>query len=133
MYNTTVQPALLDQDYLHINFHEAGFSYLLPEILRLFREQSAIYLQSLETFLKQNNLKGLSEEAHSLKGAAGSVGAVALAQAAEAIENSVAHTDLTTATALITQLRSISQLTDAAIVTELEQLAFQLNDEKKPS
>lgn len=130
MHTTSDQLPLLDQKYLQQNFHEVGFSYLLPEILGLFREQSAIYLQALETHLNQGDLKGLAEEAHSLKGAAGSVGAAALAEAAETIENSAANTDHITATTLVTHLNSISQRTDAAIVTELEQLASQLTNDR---
>lgn len=133
MHTTSDKLPLLDQKYLLQNFHEVGFSYLLPEILVLFREQSAIYLQSLETCLNQGDLKGLSTEAHSLKGAAGSVGAAALAEAAETIEDSAADTDHAAATALLTHLRTISKQTDEAIVTELEHLVSQQANEKKPS
>jgi HPt (histidine-containing phosphotransfer) domain-containing protein len=129
MHNDTDQPALLDHDYLQINYHEAGFSYLLPELLELFREQSAIYLQSLEECLGQGNLKGLSEEAHSLKGAAGSVGAAALAEAAQTLENTVIHADIATATALVTHLSRVSKLTDSAIAAELELLANQQDND----
>jgi len=127
MHNNKDLPVLLDHDYLQANYHEAGFSYLLPELLELFRTQSAIYLQSLETLLGQGNLKGLSEEAHSLKGAAGSVGAAALAEAAQTLENTVKNADIATATALVLHLSTLSKLTDSAIIEELEQLAAQQN------
>ncbi|MBV5349981.1 Hpt domain-containing protein [bacterium] len=129
MHNNTDHPPLLDHDYLQINYHEAGFSYLLPELLQLFREQSALYLQSLEKFLGQSNFKGLSLEAHSLKGAAGSVGAAALAEAAQTLEQTVLATDMTTATALVMHLSRLSKLTDSAIAAELELLANQQDND----
>lgn len=116
------QPALLDHDYLQTNYHEPGFGYLLPELLELFRQQSAVYLQTLEALLGQENLQGLSEEAHALKGAAGSVGAAALAEAAQTVETSILKADPATAAALIRHLSELSKQTDKVIVTELKRL-----------
>lgn len=75
--------ALLDYHYLQENYYQVGFSYLLPEILELFRNQAALYLKAIEQHLMQGNLQELAQEAHTLKGAAGSVGAAALAQLAQ--------------------------------------------------
>lgn len=120
--------AVLDQDYLRVNYHQAGFSYLLPEILALFRRQAAIYLQSIEQHLMQANLHELALEAHTLKGAAGSVGAAALAQIAQHLEETVPDSDIAAVTLLVDSLREITDRTDAAITAELVRLAAETDD-----
>ncbi|ACD96312.1 Hpt domain-containing protein [Trichlorobacter lovleyi] len=120
--------AVLDQDYLRVNYHQAGFSYLLPEILALFRRQAAIYLQSIEQHLMQANLHELALEAHTLKGAAGSVGAAALAQIAQHLEETVPDSDIAAVTLLVDSLREITDRTDAAITAELARLAAETDD-----
>lgn len=119
----------LDQNYLRINYHEAGFGYLLPEILTLFHGQATIYLHAIEQHLLQGNVPALVSEAHALKGAAGSVGAAALAQVAEQLEDNASPGDLALLASLVDQLRRATALTDVAIVAELEQLATE--DDKK--
>ncbi len=113
----------LDQDYLRINYHEAGFSYLLPEILELFHGQIRIYLQNIEQLYLKGDLQGLAAEAHTLKGSAGSVGATALAAAAAVLEHHTASSDSITLNEQLDQLRQTVTLTDAAIVVELARLA----------
>lgn len=120
--------AVLDQDYLRVNYHQAGFSYLLPEILALFRRQAAIYLQSIEQLLMQANLHELAQEAHTLKGAAGSVGAAALAQIAQHLEETAPDSNIAAVTLLVDSLREITDLTDAAIAAELARLAIETDD-----
>lgn len=120
--------AVLDQDYLRVNYHQAGFSYLLPEILALFRRQAAIYLQSIEQHLMQANLHELAQEAHTLKGAAGSVGAAALAQIAQHLEETAPDSNIAAVTLLVDSLREITDLTDAAIAAELARLAIETDD-----
>lgn len=113
----------LDQNYLRVNYHEAGFSYLLPEILKLFHSQIQIYLQNIEQLFPQGNLQGLAAEAHTLKGTASSVGAAALAMAASDLEKHARSADSTLLNDLMAQLRQTAALTDAAIVAELASLA----------
>jgi len=124
MEQQTEQLPLLDQDYLRINYHEAGFSYLLPEILELFHGQLQTYLQNIELSFPQGDLQGLAAEAHTLKGTAGSVGAVALAMAASNLEQH-ASADNALLHDLIAQLRQIAALTDTAIIAELARLAVE--------
>ncbi len=113
----------LDQEYLRINFHEAGFSYLLPELLELFYGQVTTYLQNIDLFLQQGELQKLAEEAHSLKGTAGSVGATPLATAAGALEQQAATADRIMLQQLATQLHQTAEETHKAIVIELTRLA----------
>ena len=113
----------LDQEYLRINFHEAGFSYLLPELLELFYGQVTTYLQNIDLFLQQGELQKLAEEAHSLKGTAGSVGATPLATAAGALEQQAATADRIMLQQLVTQLHQTAEETHKAIVIELTRLA----------
>lgn len=120
--------ALLDQDYLRVNYHQAGFSYLLPEILELFRSQAAIYLKAIEQHLMQGNLHELAQEAHTLKGAAGSVGAAALAQIAQDLEETAPDSDVTAVALQVDSLREITDRTDAAIAAELARLAADTDD-----
>ncbi len=114
---------LLDQDYLRINFHEVGFSYLLPEILELFQGQVSVYLHKIELFFQQSDLPGLVAEAHALKGTAGSVGATALAMVASHLEQHAASADSIELNNLMVQLRQVAGQTDHAIVIELARLA----------
>jgi len=123
MTNHNNQPALLDQDYLQANYHDAGFSYLLPEIFELFLEQTAIYLHRLGELLKQGKIQEMSENAHTLKGAAGSIGATALAEAAEVLEHAVVYADLATTTVLLENLIDLSRLTGIEITAELDKLS----------
>ena len=120
--------ALLDQDYLRVNYHQAGFSYLLPEILELFRSQAAIYLKAIEQHLMQGNLHELAQEAHTLKGAAGSVGAAALAQIAQDLEETAPDSDVTAVALQVDSLREITDRTNAAIAAELARLAADTDD-----
>ena len=120
--------ALLDQDYLRVNYHQAGFSYLLPEILELFRGQATIYLKAIEQHLMQGNLHELAQEAHTLKGAAGSVGAAALAQIAQDLEETAPDSDVTAVALQVDSLREITDRTDAAIAAELARLAADTDD-----
>lgn len=114
---------LLDQEYLRINFHEAGFSYLLPEILELFYGQSRLYLQNIDQFFHAGDLHRLSEEAHSLKGTAGSVGAAALAVHAAALEHHAVTADHAQLQEYVMQLHLTGEQTQNAITSELARLA----------
>lgn len=121
--------AVLDQDYLMVNFHQAGFSYLLPEILTLFRGQATNSLHSIEEQLKKMDTKAIAMEAHTLKGAAGSVGAAALAQMALQLEESAPGSDIDSVTLQVGSLRKIIEQTETAIDEELARLAVKTDDD----
>lgn len=121
--------AVLDQDYLMVNFHQAGFSCLLPEILTLFRGQAANSLHSIEEQLKKMDTKAIAMEAHTLKGAAGSVGAAALEQMALQLEESAPGSDIDSVTLQVGSLRKIIEQTKAAIDEELARLAVKTDDD----
>ena len=123
------QDALLDYEYLQVNYHNAGFGYLLPEMLELFRGQAILYLQSIEQHLQAGDLKALAMEAHTLKGAAGSVGATALAQMAYRLENTTPDTDITTVTKQVKQLHELTRQTGATITAELARLAAETDND----
>jgi HPt (histidine-containing phosphotransfer) domain-containing protein len=128
MEQLTASLSPLDQEYLRINFHEAGFSYLLPEILKLFQGQVSVYLTNIEQSFQHGNLQRLSAEAHSLKGSAGSVGATALAAVAEFLEQHAESADNTVLRDRLAQLQQTAKQTDDAIIVELANLAVK-NDE----
>lgn len=119
---------LLDHHYLKENYHQVGFSYLLPEILELFRVQATIHLKAIEQHLMQGNLHEVAQEAHTLKGAAGSVGAAALAQLAQYVEENATNSDIAKASQLVHALRERTDQTTAAITTELVRLGTGTED-----
>ena len=119
---------LLDHHYLNENYHQVGFSYLLPEILELFRGQAAIHLNIIEQHLMQGNLHEVAQEAHTLKGAAGSIGAAALAQLAKYVEETAADSDIAKVSQQVHALREITDQTTAAITTELVRLGTGAED-----
>lgn len=120
---------LLDHHYLKENYHQVGFSYLLPEILELFRGQATIHLETIEQYLALCNLHQVAQEAHTLKGAAGSVGAAALALAAHHLEETAPGNDIAAVSLQVAALREITDQTTAAITVELARLATGAGDD----
>ena len=120
---------LLDHHYLKENYHQVGFSYLLPEILELFRGQATIHLETIEQHLMQGNLHELTQEAHTLKGAAGSVGATALAQLAQHLEETAENSVIAEVSQQVHALRELVAQTDAAITRELVRLGTGADDD----
>lgn len=123
------QAAALDQEYLRLNYHEVGFSYLLPDSLALFSGQARIYQQSLETYFRQGNFDAMAAEAHALKGAAGSVGAAALAELASELEQTTSSRDIARLIELMAELPQTVHLTVQVIAEELKHLSNDTNDE----
>jgi len=119
----------LDEEYIRINYHEAGFSYLLPEILTLFLEQSAVHLQKLELLFQQSNLHELSAEAHTLKGSASSIGATILANAAQSVEENAESSNQENLTLMFNKLKQASESTNIAIAKELKVLSEAENND----
>lgn len=120
---------LLDQHYLKENYHQVGFSYLLPEILELFRGQATIHLETIEQHLALGNLHQVALEAHTLKGAAGSTGAVALALAAHHLEETATDSEIARVSQQVRELRELVAQTDAAITRELVRLGTGADDD----
>lgn len=113
---------LLDQNYLRNNFHDAGFSYLLPELLELFSKQADDGLQALEQHYQKKDLAAVTIEAHTLKGTASSVGAAALSVAAADLEHAAQDRDAGRIEQAYTQLQAVAAKTLQAVAHELEQL-----------
>lgn len=120
---------LLDQHYLKENYHQVGFSYLLPEILELFRGQATLHLETIEQHLAMGNLHEVALEAHTLKGAAGSAGATALALAAHHLEETAEDSAISEISQQVHALREITDQTTAAITAELARLATGAGDD----
>ncbi len=113
----------LDEEYIRINYHEAGFSYLLPEILTLFIEQSFLHLQKLELLFQHGNLHELSIEAHTLKGSASSIGATTLADTAQTIEINAESANMEDLALMFDKLKRTIESTNIAIAKKLEKLS----------
>lgn len=113
------QLALIDRDYLREHYLAAGFRGLLIEVLSLFGQQSGEYLARIETAARLGDRAGVEEQAHALKGSAGSVGAARLCHLAEELENAAAHNDLTQSARLVAQLPAVTNETNQAITAEL--------------
>ena len=113
---------LLDHDYLRQNFHDAGFSYLLPELLELFSTQMREGLQALEQHYQNNNLADMTMEAHTLKGTAASVGAAALSVAASDLEQAAQEQDASRIEQPYKHLQEVAAKTLQAVAHELEHL-----------
>ncbi len=122
MATTLKQPAL-DQEYLRINYHETGYSYLLPDSLALLNGQARIYQHALEVHHRRGDLASVAAEAHGLKGAAGSLGAAALSELADAIEQAAEARDTAQLLTLFEALPGCVQETVQAINQELVRLA----------
>lgn len=113
------QLALIDRDYLREHYLEVGFRDLLIEVLSLFGQQSGEYLGRIETALRQGDCAGVEEQAHALKGSAGSVGAARLCDLAKELESAAEHNDLTQSARLVAQLPTVTNETNQAITAEL--------------
>lgn len=92
----------------------AGDEELLEELLVLFRDSSASDLEQLRQALSADDATGVMRAAHSLKGAAASLGIEGIRHLAMAMESdarqgsiAVAREKLTTMTELLEQLKSL--------------------------
>ncbi|NJD37653.1 MAG: Hpt domain-containing protein [Geobacter sp.] len=114
---------LLDQEYLRNNFHDVGFSYLLPELLELFSKQTSEGMQSLGQHCAKQDYPSLAIEAHTLKGTAGSVGAGTLSLVAADLERAAEEGDSGRIAQTYCRLQEVAAQTLQAVTHELEQLA----------
>jgi len=81
-----------------------GDKHLYANLLKLFMEEHAVALDGIRTFLDSDDLKQARELAHSLKGAAGNLGAQTLQEAAAAMEQALKKEERATLPELMTSL-----------------------------
>ena len=122
MNSTTELPPVIDQEYLKTNYLDTGFGYLLPELLELCRQQADASLAALERYLSAKDFQSLANEAHLIKGTAGTAGVGLLAHRAHLIEREAKTADDTTLSALLADLKEAVRQTDAAISNEIQRL-----------
>ncbi len=111
----------LDLAYLHENYVQVGFGDVLRDVLQTFDKQARQNLQTIQTAYSTSDLNAVSEVAHTLKGSAGSVGALRLAAVAEALEKSAGNGDMAAATHLTSELTALTEGTLAEVAIILTQ------------
>ena len=97
---TDVQPAQTEQEIF--SYEEAlervgGDEDLLKELLDLFLQESPTYLSHIRQALQQSDPEALAQAAHTLKGAAGNLGAKIIFETASRLEQNGHNENLTTA------------------------------------
>lgn len=112
---------MMDLAYLHRNYVATGLGGILPEVLQTFQEQAQQNLQSIRQACAASNHSGVFETAHTLKGAAGSVGAFQLADVAEQLEDAAERADAAAVARLSAELTYLTDATLAAIASILAQ------------
>ena len=113
----------IDRQYLKENYLDVGFKDLLVEVLQIFQQQSGEYLEILQKAIDSGDIAILAEEAHTMKGSAGSVGAMELSNRAKAIELAAKAGEYEKAKKLFSELPEILIRTDVAITAELSYIA----------
>ena len=112
---------MLDLPYLHRNYVATGLGSVLPDVLQTFQKQAQRNLQTIQEACRTGNQTALQETAHTLKGAAGSVGAFRLADGAEELEDAVEQNDAAAAARLCAELAHLTNATLQAISSILAQ------------
>lgn len=112
---------MLNLAYLHKNYVATGLDDLLREVLHIFGNQLQQNLQTILEAQTGGNFTVVSETAHTLKGTAGSVGALRLADAAEELEEAADKASPAAVTLLIEELARLGDGTLAAIDALLAQ------------
>jgi HPt (histidine-containing phosphotransfer) domain-containing protein len=112
---------MLDLPYLHKNYVATGLGGVLPDVLQTFQNQARHNLQSIQRACAASNFSGIGQAAHSLRGAAGSVGAFRLADGAEELEDAVEQNDAAAAARLCAELAHLTNATLEAISLVLAQ------------
>ncbi|HSD63099.1 MAG TPA: ATP-binding protein, partial [Ignavibacteriaceae bacterium] len=92
--NITARPNEVLFDFDHLDKMSMGNKEFQEELLTTFFEDVNIRHKRMEGFVQNNNIEKIISEAHTIKGACSSVGAVKLAEEALAIELSGKHNDL---------------------------------------
>lgn len=87
--NNTASLQALDLDILTQYTQAIGGEALLGSV-DIFEQQFPLYIDNLLSFYRQGDNKGVTEEAHKMKGAAGAVGLLRLAALSQKIQDSSA-------------------------------------------
>lgn len=93
----------------------AGDRNLLAKLFRLYLEETPKKLTALDAAWAAHETYQVERLAHSIKGASATVGALALQQAAMALETATKTQDLAAMEAAYTQVRSLASETMAAM------------------
>jgi PAS domain S-box-containing protein len=101
-------------DFIHLDKMSMGNREFQGELLSTFFEDIAVRYRRLEEWTQNKNIQKIINEAHTIKGASSSVGAVKLAEEALAIELSGKHNDLEN---VLERLRNLEKL-----ISETKQL-----------
>ncbi|MGE0156519.1 MAG: Hpt domain-containing protein [Geobacter sp.] len=112
---------MLDLAYLHKNYVATGLGEALRTVLQTFQSQSQQNLQTIQNAHASGNYANLTMAAHTLKGAAGSVGAFRLADGAEKLEDAAERADAVAVDRLSVELAHLTRATLAAIASILAQ------------
>ena len=115
----TAPPETLDRHFLAESYLQEGFQSLMIDILRLFKEHAPVYLKALHKALNLGDLQEAVEQAHALKGTAGSAGAALLAQLAGQLETAALAGETERCAGLLAQLDRALERTVQAIDEEL--------------
>ena len=92
-------------DLAHLSQYTGGDARLDAEVLQLFVRQTEESIQRLDLLLDTGNTKAWREAAHSLKGAAGGVGAFVVAEMAGRAESADPGADRSKAAECLVRLR----------------------------
>ena len=86
--NDAATPVVLDASTLATlrQLSEPGEPDVLVEVLTLFRADAPARLQAIEAAVAARDARSLQRAAHTMKGASGTIGAVALQQACRVVE-----------------------------------------------
>jgi len=98
-----------------------GDTAFLETLFTVYLEDLPVKLASIEEALAQPDMPVLQRTAHSLKGASATVGAMALREAAFALETAGRDADQDKAAELLPELKRLIDETTAAITTALAQ------------
>jgi len=94
-------------DFTHLDKMSMGSKEFQVELLSTFFEDIAVRYKRLDEWIQDKNMAKIISEAHTIKGASSSVGAVKLAEEALAIELSGKHSDLPN---IIERMRNLEKL-----------------------
>ena len=83
-----------------------GDEELCEELIRLFLENTPQYIDGLKSSLSKKDVKTLQMQAHTLKGSAITIGAMALSQVAQEMEMAGNSGDISQACNLLDKLES---------------------------
>ena len=112
----------LDHAFIAENFLNPGLGNLLEEIFEVYLDQSGRSLSEIQEAFEKGDMLQVSQAAHNLKGASGSVGASAMADLLQQLEDTAQSAPKTVVLELIKETASEAAKTEAAIEAELKKM-----------